>query len=235
MINQDQLMAIFQYLSSEKSVVNLFNTYRGLPLDTDTSITGVEQGRITTKIFGYQAVSMALEGHTYLKAPNLPGTLRAMVVDVDIKNKQAVLSDFSSVEGSIGNRKLVRVEPSENLEVKVYDGRQRLGGRVVDISCEGMCIYTLFANLYGLKFDQDKEVFIDYKPPFSNEVTRSSGIITSMVSHKGSYHHRLGLKVYMSDELKPLLENYIQRRQREIMNEMEQRYNSLTGKKHKRG
>jgi hypothetical protein len=234
MIDQARLMATFQYLSSMRSAVNLYNTYRGLPLDTDTSILGVEQGKITTSVFGYQAVSMALEGQTYMRAPSLPGTLRAMVVDVDIKKKRAVLTDFSSVEGYIGMRRLVRVEPSETLEVRIYDGRQRIGGRVVDISREGMCIYTFFANIYGLKFEHDKEVFIDFKPPYANSVVRSKGMITSMISQEGSYQHRLGLKVYTSPEIKLRLDEYIQHRQQELMKEMEQRYLILNRKKSKR-
>ena len=51
MIDLTQLMAIFQYLSSEQRVVKLYNTYRGLPLDTNTAILGVDQGKITTTVF----------------------------------------------------------------------------------------------------------------------------------------------------------------------------------------
>ena len=232
MIDQDHLMAIFQYLSAEKRVVKLYNTYRGLPLDTDTAIVGVAEGEITTSVFGYQAVSMALEGQTHLQAPSLPGTLRATVVQVDLKKKRAVLTDFTNIEGSVGNRRLVRVEPSENLEVKIYDGRQHIRGRVADISSEGMCIYTFFANLYGLNFENDKEVFIDFTPPYSNSTVRYKGIITSLINRQEGYLHRLGLKIYTSPEIKSQLEEYINRRQKEIMNELEKRY--LTLKKRKK-
>ncbi len=234
MIDLSQLMAIFQYLSSEHRVVKLYNTYRGLPLDTNTAILGVDQGKITTTVFGYQAVGMALEGETYLNAPNVPGTLRAMVVDVDIKKKRAVLSDFTPVEGSIGKRSMVRVEPNETLDVRLYDGRHHFGGRVVDLSSEGMCIYTFFATLYGLKFEQDKDVFIDFKPPYSKSVVRSKGIITRIINQEGSYQHQLGLKVYTSPEVKLLLDEYIQHRQKELLDEMEQNYLSLRRKKPRR-
>jgi hypothetical protein len=234
MIDQPQLMAIFQYLSSEKSVVKLYNTYRGLPLDTTTAILGVDEGKITTSAFGYQAVSMSLQGQTHMNAPNLPSTLRAMVVDIDIKKKRAVLSDFTNVEGSIGKRKLVRVEPSEALEVKIYDGRQRIGGRIVDISSEGMCIFTLFADLYGLSFTNDREVFIDFTPPYSKVAVRSRGIITSVVNQEGNFQHRLGLKIYTSPEIKQKLDDYIQQRQKELLNEMEESYLSLSRKKTRR-
>jgi len=97
-----------------------------------------------------------------------------------------------------------------------------------------MCIYTLFANLYGLKFEHDKEVYIDFKPPFARETIRSKGIITSLTSQEGSFSHRLGLKVHTSTDVQPLLDEYIHRRQKELMNEMEQHYLSLSRKKTRR-
>jgi hypothetical protein len=235
MIDQDRLMAIFQYLSSENKVVKLYNTYRGLPLDMDTTILKVDQDMIIARLYGYQAVSMALEGKTHLMTPHLPETLRATVVDVDIKKKRAFLRDFTSIEGKIGMRKLVRVEPSETLEVQIYDGRQRIGGKVVDISGGGMCVYTFFAHLYGLKFERDKEVLVDIKPPFADTPVRSKGIITRLISRRGTQLHRLGLKIYPSREVQELLDDYIIHRQRELMNEMEQNYLSLSRKRSRRG
>jgi hypothetical protein len=235
MIDQDKLMAIFQYLSSEKTVVKLYNTYRGLPLDMDTTILGVEEGEITASLFGYQAVSMALEGQTHLFVPSLPGNLRATVVDVDLKKKRAVLRDFASIKGTVGMRRQVRVEPSETLEVRIYDGRQRIGGRVVDISSEGMCIYTFFANLYGLKFESDKEVFVDFKPPYADMTMRSKGIITRLTSRAGTQLHRLGLKIYPDPEVTHVLDEYIKHRQKELLNELEQSYLTLNRKKTRRG
>jgi hypothetical protein len=235
MIDQDRLMAIFQYLSSEKKVVKLYNTYRGLPLDMDTTILGVDQDTIIARLYGYQAVSMALERKTQLITPSLPEPLRATVVDVDIKKKRAILRDFTSIGGKIGLRRLVRVEPSETLEVQIYDGRQRIGGRVLDISGEGMCIYTFFAHLYGLKFERDKEVFVDFKPPTRDHVVRSKGLITRLISRRGTQLHRLGVKIYPSPEVQALLDDYIKYRQRELMEEMEQNYLSLSRKRSWRG
>jgi hypothetical protein len=235
MIDQDRLMAIFQYLSSEKKTVKLYNTYRGLPLDMDTTILGVDQDTIIASLSGYQAVSMALEGRTHLMSPSLPETLRATVIDIDLRKKRAVLRDFTSVGGKIGMRKLVRVEPNETLEVQIYDGRQRIGGRVLDISGEGMCIYTFFAQLYGLKFERDKEVFVDFKPPNKDHVVRSKGLITRLISRKGIQLHRLGVKIYPSREVQALLDDYIKYRQRELMDEMEKNYQSISRKKSWRG
>lgn len=230
MTGQVEWMRTFENLILEKRPIKLLNTYRGLPLDTDVTILGIEEGRITTSILSYHAVCMALVGQTYLYSSRLPKTLKANVIQVDFKKKQAVLSDFSETENTIGRRRLARVEPSQALEVQLYDGKQRIGGKLIDISREGMCVVAYFANLYGLKFKDDMQVFIDFKPPDADKILRSMGIIAYMTSKEGLSFHRLGLKINPTSEIKPLLDDYIAHRQIEIMNEMEQKYLTMKGK-----
>jgi hypothetical protein len=235
MVNQSDWMRTFNQLITEKGSVKLYNTYRGLPLITDAAVLEIKEGKVITSIFGYQAVSMALAGRTHLYSPGFHEALRANVIEVDFKKKRAILSDFSRAGESVGKRRLVRVEPSETLEVQIYDGRQKIGGKLTDISTEGMCIITYFAYVYGLKFQYDKKVFIDFKPPYSDSMVRCMGIISNMSGQEGTYLHRLGLRTIPSPYIKPLLDDYINRRQKELMNEMERTYISMRRKKSKRG
>lgn len=235
MSSQAEWMRTFENLVLENKPIKLLNTYRGLPLDTDVTILGIEEGKITTSVLSYHAVCMALAGQTYLYSSRLPQTLKANVIKVDFKKKQAVLCDFSATEHIIGKRRLARVEPSDALEVYIYDGKQRIGGKLINISSEGMCIVAYFANLYGLKFKNDLQVFIDFKPPNIEKTIRSMGIITYLTSKEGLSIHRLGMKIIPSPEIKPLLDDYIARRQIELMDEMEQKYLSMKGKVSERG
>jgi hypothetical protein len=132
-------------------------------------------------------------------------------------------------------RKQVRVEPRETLEVRIYDGRQRIGGRVVDISSEGVCNYTFFANLSGLKFKRDKEMFVGFKPPYTDTMMCSKDIITRLTSREGTQLHRLRLKIYPNPEIKPVMDDYIKHPQKELLNELEQSYLTLNRKKSRRG
>jgi hypothetical protein len=56
-----------------------------------------------------------------------------------------------------------------------------------------------------------------------------------MTSKDGLSVHRLGLKMIPSPEIKPLIDDYIARRQIELMNEIEQKYLSMKGKVTGRG
>jgi hypothetical protein len=235
MADQAEWLRTFENLVLEKRPIKLLNTYRGLPLDTDVSILRIEEGKITTSVLSYHAVCMALTGQTYLYTNRLPETLKASVIKVDFKKKQAVLNDFTGTGQLIGKRRLARVEPSEALEVQIYDGKQHIGGKIINISSEGMCIVAYFANLYGLKFQNDMKVLIDFKTPGAKKTMRAIGIISYISSTEGLALHRLGFKITPAPEIKPLLDEYISRRQIELMNEMEQKYISMQGKVTGRG
>lgn len=231
MADQGELMGIFSNLVSTKKPVTMYNTYHGLPFVCDADILALDQGKVTTKVLSYQAVSMAMEGRTYLRSSSLPETILANVVEVDFKKKQAVLSSFSGAGYAVGKRVLARVQPGNSLEAVIYDGRQRIRGTIADISVDGMCIFTFFAFLYGQNFRNNKEVFINFKTPCTETVVRVKGIITNLTGDEGSYLHRMGLKIYPSPEIKPLLEDYIAHRQAELIDELEQTYLSMRGKK----
>jgi hypothetical protein len=235
MAEQGELLNLFSSLISEQKPVMMYNTYRGLPFNYDADILAVEQGNVATRVHRHQAISMALEGFTHLQASTLPQVIRANVVDVDFRKKQAILNEFSGAGNAVGKRTKVRVQPSESLEAEIYDGRRRIRGRIADLSANGMCIFTFSAYMYVLSFGIDREVSVDFKPPNADTIVRTSGIITNISDQQGSYLHRLGLKIFPSPEIEPLLEEYITKQQQAIMHEMELTYHSMCQEDSKQG
>jgi len=213
----------------------MYNTYRGLPFNYDADILAVEQGNIATRVHRHQAISMAMEGCTHLQASTLPQVIRANVVEIDFRKKQAILNDFSAAGDTVGKRINVRVQPSESLEAEIYDGRRRIRGRIADLSANGMCIFTYSAYMYVLSFGVNREVNVDFKPPSAEAIIRTSGVITNISDQHGSYLHRLGLKIFPSPEIEPLLEDYITQQQHAILQEMELTYRSMSQENAKQG
>jgi PilZ domain len=228
MTDQNELIGIFSNLASGKKPVMMYNTYRGLPFNYEADVLAVEQGSVSTRVHQHQAISMALEGRTHLHNRNFPEVIRANVVDVDLRKKQAILSEFVGVGDAVGKRTKVRVQPSETLEAEISDGRRWIRGRIADLSASGMCIFTFSASMYASSFNLDREVFIDFTPPSLDTVVRFMGVITNVSDQEGSYLHRLGLKIFPNPEIQPLLEEYIAIQQQTILREMEQTYQSMT-------
>jgi hypothetical protein len=235
MADQSELLNIFSGLISEQKPVTMYNTYRGLPFNYDADILTVEQGKVATRVHRHQAISMALEGRTHLHAPTFPQVIRANVVEVNFREKQAILSEFSGAGDAVGKRTKMRVQPSESLEAEIYDGRRRVRGRIADLSANGMCIFTLSAYMYVLSFGLDREVNVDFKPPSADTIVRFSGIIANISDQQGSNLHRLGLKIFPNPEMVPLLEEYINKQQQAILQEMELTYRSKCQEDSKQG
>jgi hypothetical protein len=235
MTDQGELLSIFSSLKNEQKPVTMYNTYRGLPFNYAADILAVEQGNVATRVHQNQALSMAMEGRTHLQANNLPQVIRANVVEVDFRKKQAILNEFSGVGDTVGKRTNVRVQPSESLEAVIYDGRRLIRGRIADLSANGMCIFTFSAYMYMLSFGVDREVNVEFKPPSADAIVRTSGVITNISDQQGSYLHRLGLKIFPSPEIEPLLEQYITNQQQAILQEMERTYYSMSQENAKQG
>jgi hypothetical protein len=235
MTDQGEFLNIFSSLISEQKPVTMYNTYRGLPFNYDADILSVDEGNVAARVHRHQTISMALEGRTHVHSSMLPQTVRANVVEVDFRKKQAILNEFSGVGDAVGKRISVRIQPSEALEAEIYDGRRQIRGWIADLSTNGMCIFTYSAYMYVLSFGIDREVNVDFKPPSADAIVRFSGVITNINDQHGSYLHRLGLKVFPNPEIQPLLEEYITKQQQSILNEMELTYHSMCQEDTKQG
>ncbi len=235
MTDQGELLAIFSNLISAQKPVTMYNTYRGLPFNYDADILAVEHGNVAMRVHRDQAISMAMEGRTFLHTSTFPKMIRANVVQVDFRKKQAILNEFNVVGNAVGKRTKVRVQPSESLEAEIYDGRRRIRGRIADISANGMCIFTLSAYMYVLSFRLKQEVDVDFRPPSAEAIVRCPGIITNVSDPLGSYLHRLGLKIFPNPEVEQLLDDYITKQQQAILLEMELTYQSMCQDDSKQG
>ncbi len=204
MVNQGELMGIFSNLISEQKQMTLYNTYRGLPFSYDADILAVEKRSVVTRVHQHQAVSMALEGSTHIYSSTLPEVIRANVVEVDFRKKQATLNKFIGVGDAVGKRTRVRVQPDESLDAEIYEGRRRIRGRIADISASGMCIFSFAEDIYGLSLRLGWEVNVDFTPPSMDTIVLFPGVITNINNHEGSYLHRVGLKIFPNPEIKPL-------------------------------
>ena len=111
MTEQGEIMGIFTTLISKQRSVTLYNTYRGVPFSYEAEILAADEGNVAARVHRYQAVSMALEGRTYIHTSVLPEIIRANVVEVDFRKKQAILDEFTPVGDHVGKRIGVRVQP----------------------------------------------------------------------------------------------------------------------------
>jgi hypothetical protein len=235
MAHQDDVTRIFGMLLEQRKPVRLINTYRGIPITNDARIITISQGYVAFSVHEYQAVCMTLEGKTFVQGDLLPEVYQARAVAVDVLTKQAILTEFNGAGNTVGKRMAARVQPKEPADVEMYDGKRRIPGKLADISTTGVGIFTFATYIYGeLSFEKSENVYIDVRMPISESILRFEGKITSVMHQKGTFLHRLGVKLVPNAATDAALLQYITQRQDEILRELKAIYETMAHDKEKR-
>ena len=235
MAQQDEITRIFTGLLEQQKPARLLNTYRGIPITNEARIITISQGYVAFTVHEYQAVCMTLEGKTFVQSDLLPEVYQARAVAVDVLTKQAILTEFAGVGTTVGNRMAARVQPKEPADVEIYDGKRRIPGKLADISTVGVGVFTFATYIYGeLSFEKNENVFLDVRMPISAEILRFEGTITSVMHQKGTFLHRLGVKLTSNPATDEVLLQYITQRQNEILRELKAIYETMARDKEKR-
>lgn len=222
-----EYIRIFSELARKNQPVKLYNTYRGVPISYEAYILSVDPWYITTSVHEFQAVCLALDNVTHIQSDLLPEVLRSRSITVDIRAKEARLTEFVLAGQSVGKRTTVRVQPKEPIDVEIFDAGRRVPAIVADMSTNGIGVVTFAAYIYGnIVFERGAEVFANLRLPGSEELIRFQGRIAS-VNPKGKYTHRLGLTLDPSSNSEGVLKKYIAIRQEEILVELKGVYESM--------
>ncbi len=225
----DEISAAFQAHLSINRPVRLINTYRGVPVVNDAWVVSVNQGYILFSMQPNQVVCLALEGQTYVRGSALPQVYQAKVIAVDVTKNQAILADFVGMGDSIGNRITLRVQPTEPIDAQIYDGDRRIPGRLADVSSSGIGIFTLNTHFYGEQtIDKDREVIIDVAFPPTRQIARFHARVAWVVGQSDTYLYRVGMEILADQKTQPLLLRYLAQRQKEIMEELERVYETMS-------
>ena len=111
----DKVMRLFHMLLSAGEPVTLLNSYRGFPVAHKATILTLEQGYVAIGIHEHQAVSMALEGKTFIQSSWLPEVV-GLGDGSGYGQERAVLTEFEPGGSEIGKRSATRVFPRDPLE-----------------------------------------------------------------------------------------------------------------------
>lgn len=234
MIAQKALIQLFEQILKKKMPVRLLNTYRGVPVAHEARLVSAHKGYVVVDLHPEQATCLGLENKTYIQAELLPEVFRAQVAAIDLAKNQAVLTGFVGAGTTLGKRLAVRVQPQQPVEVVVYDGEHRVPGTLVDISAEGVGIFTVATYIYSdLCYEKGMSVFIDFFLPSTGEIIRLKGKINGVAHKQGTFLHRLGLSILPDPNAEPALKQYVDLRQQEILDELKRVSASMRQEPHR--
>jgi hypothetical protein len=133
----------FELAARNKSRIQLLNSYKGLPVSSEGTILQVDRDVIRVKCEIPQLACLQVEKQTYMKGPDLHGTIQAHSLSLDIASQEVILYNFGTVKGDIGQRSQVRVEPETPVTVLLQAGYHAAAvkGGLVDICTSGVGVF----------------------------------------------------------------------------------------------
>jgi len=228
MTTVDDLMRWFQDMAAKNGSVRLLNSYRGIPVIHPATVKSVSKGYVVVEVHPLQAACMNMENRTYLLVDILPYALHARAVAVEMLRSQAILSEFARTSSSIGKRLTVRVQPRTPIEVQIYDGDLRVPGKLADISTSGAGATELNTHVYGtINWKKGQPVFFDVCLPNSESVVRFHAKITNLITSQDTHLSRVGMTISADPKTLVILQEYIDARQEETIEELQQVYEAM--------
>lgn len=230
---ENDLMTQFHQLMETGQSVELVNIYRGIPVSSQASIQSVDQGYVTLQVGDLQAISMFLEGKTYLHSPDLPEFYRATVIEVDVPKKLAVLSEFTTAGDSVEKRASIRVQPDEFIDVAIDFEGHHTTGKLADISINGLGVFSFDTYVYSDPLlSSTDDAAITLKLPTSDRPIQFQGKIVHITYRGDPRLRRVGLKIteegfsHEPDEEASLMQ-YISLRQQQFIQELKSIYDTM--------
>ena len=139
----ETILDLLNKLSASGSEIYLLNVYKGVPLSYAAKIIEVSERYIRVLTDTYQTVGMYIEKTTYIQSQWLPEILKADVIELDSRQKTAILANLSYVTNGIGKRMQVRIQPKEPMEGNIQNIQDNriVRAELADISQEGLAFY----------------------------------------------------------------------------------------------
>lgn len=215
----------FHLIVQAKKGVILINTYKGIHLELDATISNISNSTVTLNVYDYQLASFAFQKQIFIQNDLFPETVTAKIKEINIVKKYVVLTDFEYVTVPIVKRKAVRVQPENSIEVVVFKyGDAGVKADMIDISECGIGVYTITPLSHA-------KAFIHIQLPGTEPNTYSKLELSGIIAHTaqeddphGGIRYRIGMEIFPDDRTKQIITEYASQRQTTLLDELKNHY-----------
>ncbi|NPA52155.1 MAG: PilZ domain-containing protein [Aquificae bacterium] len=212
--HKELALSIFRKLKEEKKSVRLVSFYKEVPIICKTKIERITDEFVVLQSHNCSTKAFYPEKNVYIKIDNLQKKIKATIINIIPKEEKIVLGNFELTQLPQEKRKFVRVQPTENIEVKLQKGKHILTGKLSDISIGGIGVYLSKID----NIEEKDTVKISFKLPSGDTEIELLGEVVYIMDMDGMY--RVGIK-YSPDVLtEEKINDYVINRQFEILKEI---------------
>ncbi len=208
-----------QGMMDSSQELEILNFYQSFPITSKASIRTLDRGTATLYVQPPGSVCLTAEDQTVMISKDLPDAVRARVISFDILTGMLHVDDFSYAGSHFGERMIARVQPDEEIAVEIEIEEQRYSGKLVDVSLNGIGVYTASdVPQRGLE--------ASLTLPFPEGlVTLPGKILNTNQTPEGQTRLSIGF-TRKAQEI-DIVTHYIKERRSEILAEIEQMYERI--------
>jgi hypothetical protein len=225
----DEILTYLEYISQQRRIVSLVNTYQGVSISLDVDIFQVarRRGEISVTTRQGQNISLLPATKILIHSDLFPKPIQATVASVDVHHRSAVLKNLLYPQSLREGRKETRVQPREELKAKVaYGAQNELVARVRDISVGGISLLIKEKSTGLMHALAPKEsVRLNFVLPISGKLDPVEMSFPATVTYVNQADQsdgmRVGFMTLPNEDDKSILRRYIFDRQTQLFSEVQ--------------
>ena len=226
----DDILNNFEYISQQKRIISLVNSYKGVTISLDVSIDQVNRrrGEIIVSTHHGQNISLLPATKILIHSDLFPKPIQATVGSVDVHHRTAFLKNFLYPSDMREARKETRVQPRSELPINVvYRDQNERVASVLDISVEGISVRLNDRTKSVTQIFLPKtSVRLNFSLPISSQADGVNLTFPAVVSYihplNSADDFRVGFMTYPTEQDRNILRRYIFDRQTELVKEVGQ-------------
>jgi hypothetical protein len=224
-LTREEIFKAFSTALETRTSLQLHNIFRGVPVKFPALVTSIDHDTAVLKVHCLQSAVISIEKRTFIKSETLPVFICACPKTVNFNKQEVVLTNFSLAGKAFLERTHLRVQPEQPIQVEILNGDGPITGTLVDISESRTGIFTFGIHISEqIAVEQNTRIGLDFSLPGIDPLIHLVGSITSVTHKKGARMTRIGIETSPDLVVETALMKYIDRRQVEILNELERIY-----------
>lgn len=164
-----------------KGGARLHNLYKGVPISNDAETVAVDGVFVYLRTNQYQLASIFLERSTYIQLNDSPNLLRAQLVKMDLERGDLYLTKVEKVQGGIGKREQIRVEPHDLVwvDLLVKNALSPIATQLANLSAAGLGVYMdrIYFQPHIYKIGTEVKVSFELPKLAQNTVPLGTGML----------------------------------------------------------
>jgi len=219
MVSNQQIMSDIRLVMETGHKLELMNIFQGIPFICKATVTQIEGEVVSLETRDSTILCLKGQEETRVLGSDYFEPSLARVISVDIPTGVINLDNFVYSETKLGDRTLIRVQPTEDIQVQIEGASHRALGHLMDISLSGLGVQILEKDFHD-SFIKGSDIQITLQLPEGK--VNCNGMITKVDRFNQDY--RLSIRFSPDIADRPTIFRYLIDRRKEIEEEVEKRY-----------